>query len=292
MGLDVLEDLGVAEIVFTGGNPLLRRDMGEILRYAHDLFPLVSIYDNGSLAWRRIKELKYADVVCVSVNSLDSKVNDWLCGVSGALDASLKSIRALKSEKINVVAAITISEANIDEASKMIEFFGLKDIPIVLSLYSDVAYSESLIKIGYHDNNVAFKNREKLLNFFREIRRLKKLYPIHLDPKTLRALEENARFGVRGWKCKALSSFFVVDEFGRVSGCHVKPAVASLKNLREQWRSKFFEELRSKYASCEECLYLCYVAYSLLDGLDDLFAYGFDYGQHRLESFMRRIFKL
>jgi MoaA/NifB/PqqE/SkfB family radical SAM enzyme len=41
--------LGVVEIVLSGGNPLLRDDIGEIIEHASKLF-VTTIYDNGSIA--------------------------------------------------------------------------------------------------------------------------------------------------------------------------------------------------------------------------------------------------
>ena len=49
MGLDILRELGVVEIVFSGGSPLLREDIDEILEYASQYF-VTTVYDNGSLA--------------------------------------------------------------------------------------------------------------------------------------------------------------------------------------------------------------------------------------------------
>ena len=38
MGLDILRELGVVEVVFSGGAPLLREDIDEILEYASQYF--------------------------------------------------------------------------------------------------------------------------------------------------------------------------------------------------------------------------------------------------------------
>jgi MoaA/NifB/PqqE/SkfB family radical SAM enzyme len=61
-GLDVLRRLGVIEIVFSGGNPLLRDDIGEILDYASKHF-ITTVYDNGSMAVEKIDALRSVDFV-------------------------------------------------------------------------------------------------------------------------------------------------------------------------------------------------------------------------------------
>ena len=66
-GLDVLHKLGTMEIVLSGGNPMLREDIDEIIEYASRYF-ITTIYDNGSMAVKRIDALKKADFVAVSLD--------------------------------------------------------------------------------------------------------------------------------------------------------------------------------------------------------------------------------
>ena len=37
-GLDILKNLGIVELVISGGDPLLRDDIGEIIDYAYKTF--------------------------------------------------------------------------------------------------------------------------------------------------------------------------------------------------------------------------------------------------------------
>lgn len=71
-GLDVFRKLGVIEVVFSGGNPLLRDDIGEILDYASRYF-VTTVYDNGSLAAKKIDALRNVDFVAISLDTLDKK---------------------------------------------------------------------------------------------------------------------------------------------------------------------------------------------------------------------------
>jgi organic radical activating enzyme len=52
-GLDILKNLGIVEIVFSGGDPLLRDDAQEIIEYASRSF-VTTVYDNGSMAARKL----------------------------------------------------------------------------------------------------------------------------------------------------------------------------------------------------------------------------------------------
>jgi MoaA/NifB/PqqE/SkfB family radical SAM enzyme len=74
-GLDVLRKLGVLEVVLSGGNPLLRADIDEIIDYASRFF-ITTIYDNGSKAVEKIEALRNADFVAISLDTLNEKKND------------------------------------------------------------------------------------------------------------------------------------------------------------------------------------------------------------------------
>jgi len=90
-GLDVLRDIGVLEIVFSGGNPLIREDIGEILDYASENF-VTTVYDNGSMAAKKIDALKNVDFVAISLDTLDEKKNDYLKGVPGSWKRAMESL--------------------------------------------------------------------------------------------------------------------------------------------------------------------------------------------------------
>lgn len=58
------------EIVFSGGDPLMRKDAGEIIEYASRYF-ITTVYDNGSMAAQKVDSLRSVDFVAISIDSLD-----------------------------------------------------------------------------------------------------------------------------------------------------------------------------------------------------------------------------
>jgi len=286
-GLDVLHDMRVVELIFTGGNPLLRRDIDEILRYAHDKFPLVVIYDNGSLAYRRLSTLRHVDKVCISLNTLDARLQNEMCGVRTAFSNALKSIYAMKEKDIGVVVALTISEVNVKEASSLVEFFAKKDIPVSLSLYSDLSPKRSLFKIEADDASFKLKSNDEVVSLLNVLKSFKKDYPLHIDLKTINSLEKLFESGERNWSCDALSSFLTINEKAEVSGCHVEPPICKVWDLPQLWNSPKFEHLRRKYSKCQKCFYPCYIAYSHIKTVRDVIGYGWDYEYHLFRRMIR-----
>jgi MoaA/NifB/PqqE/SkfB family radical SAM enzyme len=126
-GLDVLRDLGVMEIVLSGGNPLLRDDIDEIIDYASQSF-ITTVYDNGSLALEKIDALRSADFVAISLDTLDEKKNDYIKGVSGAWRKAMEAIETLQKENISVGVSPTISQLNLHEIIDFTKYFTDRNI--------------------------------------------------------------------------------------------------------------------------------------------------------------------
>ena len=99
IGLDVLHKLGVIEIVLSGGNPLLREDIKEIIDHSSKYF-ITTVYDNGSVALEKIDALRSADFVAISLDTLDEKKNDYIKGVPGAYKKAMTAIETLHEEGV------------------------------------------------------------------------------------------------------------------------------------------------------------------------------------------------
>ncbi|MFQ5762327.1 MAG: radical SAM protein [Candidatus Bathyarchaeia archaeon] len=286
-GLDALMRLRVASLTFTGGNPLLRNDIEEILRYSHERFPLVAIYDNGSLAHKKLAALRYADRVCISLNTDNPPLQDRMSGVKQAYHNAVKSIETLTDANIPVSVSITVSEANMNDALKLIRRFSLKGISVNLSLYSEDNASEGIFQIGTHVNDLTIRSKDRMLRFLVTLRKLKMEHPIHLSNRTLTSLETFFANDRRDWTCQGLSSFFVVNELGDVSACHLYPSVCKVWDLPQLWESSEFQELRTQCNRCEKCSYLCYIEFSHDRRISDLLRYAWEYESHRLNKIIR-----
>lgn len=285
--VDILSEMHVVDLVFTGGNPLLRDDIEEILKYAQPKFPLVTIYDNGSMIEKKLSALQYVDKVCISLSTLDPELQSSLCGVPSALEIALNSLDLLEENNISSAVSILVSNANLSEAPSIIKYFGLRGIPVNLSLYDSLSLPDSSVKIGKENSSLQLTN-EKLLDFIFNLRSLKERFKIYVDFKTIECLENLFSKNIRNWECQALSSFFTINEQGYVSGCHVMPPACHILDLKELWETERLEQLRSQYHKCEKCTYLCYITYSNLRKIRDLIEYTLDYTLKRYKNIFKR----
>jgi len=264
-GLDILRQLGVIEIVFSGGNPLLREDIAEILEYSSRFF-VTTVYDNGSMATKKIEALRCADFVAISLDSLNSKKNDYIRGVKGAWKNSMQAIEKLHSEGIHVSVTPTISQFNLYEIVEFTKHFLQKDIPLWYCLYSYDCSDDScqLFKIGRKNDEFLITDREAMVRVCDALNDLKqKNSNILMTSSILEAIKNLYLTGKRSWKCRALQNFFMIDHLGRVAGCHLHKPVASVFDLPKVWNSQEFTALRRTYSACAQCTYLCYIFYSL-----------------------------
>ena len=259
--------IGVAEIVLSGGNPLLRDDIGEIVRYASQRF-ITTIYDNGSVASKKIDVLRDADFVAISLDTLNAEKNDYMRGVKGAYEKAMNAVEELHAEGISVGVAPTISQMNLYEIEDFTRHFTDRGIPVWYAVYSHDDIDHQLFGIGKKNDDLEISDMKAMVKLCNALMRMKKeRNGVFITDKTLKALKQLFLSGKRTWKCRALRSFLVVNPQGLVSGCHSYEPIATVTELPKLWNSSRFKTLRAKYSACEKCTYMCYLFYSIHNGL-------------------------
>ncbi len=264
-GLDILKDLGIVEVVLSGGDPLLRDDAQEIIKHASRLF-VTTVYDNGSMAIEKMDALRNVDFVAISIDSLDEAKNDYIKGVPGAWRKAMEAVETLHKEGINVSVTPTISQLNLHEIVDVTKYFSKKDIPVWYSFYSfDLSQdANQLFRIGNMNGELVITDREAMVKLCDSLIEMKKENKnILMTTKLLKALRKLYSEGKRTWNCRALQNFFVIDPSGRIAGCHTHNFAGSIFDLPKMWKSEEFKLLRKTYHDCTQCTYLCYIFYSL-----------------------------
>ena len=261
----MLRQLDVMEIVFSGGLPLLRDNIAEILDYASRFF-VTTVYDNGSMAVEKIDALRNVDFVAISLDTLEPEKNDHAKGIKGSWHKAMETIKTLHEQGIPISISPTISQLNLYEIVDLTKYFLERDIPLWYCLYSyDTSFDSSqLFKIGKRNNELEIADREGMVKLCDALIKMKKKDSnILITTKTLEAIKHLYLDGKRTWKCHALQNFFMIDHLGRVAGCHLRKPVASIFDLPNVWHSPEFNALRKTYRNCTNCNYLCYIFYSL-----------------------------
>jgi MoaA/NifB/PqqE/SkfB family radical SAM enzyme len=264
-GLDILKDLGIVELVISGGDPLLRKDAPEIIKHASNLF-VTTVYDNGSMAKQNLEALRNVDFVAISIDSLDPEKNDYIKAVPGAWKKAMEAVETLHREGINVSVTPTISQLNLYEIVDITNYFTQRGIPVWYCLYTyDQTEDENqLFRIGKANDEFIIKDKQAMVKLCDTLIEMKKRNrKIFITSKLLKTLRTFFLEGKRTWNCHALQNFLVLDHLGRIAGCHNHNFVGSVFDLPDLWRSEKFDLLRKTYNECTQCAYLCYIFYSL-----------------------------
>jgi len=264
-GLDILKDIGIVEIVLSGGDPLLREDAPEIIEYASNLF-ITTVYDNGSMAAKRIEALRNVDFVAISIDSLDEAKNDYIKAVPGAWKKAMRAVETLHREGISVSVTPTISQQNLYEIVDITNYFTKKGIPVWYCLYSfdQTGDVNQLFRIGKANDKFIIRDKKAMVKLCDTLIEMKKKNnKIFMTTKLLKVLRTLFLEGKRMWKCQALNNFLVIDHLGRIAGCHSHTFAGSVFDLPKIWKSEKFDLLRQTYNECTQCSYLCYIFYSL-----------------------------
>jgi len=102
--MDQLKALGTLNVFFTGGEPLLRGDIFDLVAHAHDTGLLTRLSTNGYLLTRACAaELKRAGLnQCgISIDDADPSVHDRLRGLPGAFERAIEGFRYLRECRID-----------------------------------------------------------------------------------------------------------------------------------------------------------------------------------------------
>lgn len=126
-GVDLIDDLasfGVPSILFSGGEPLMRRDIFHLIEHAasKDLRPVLST--NGTLIDRRTAhDLKNAGVVYVGI-SLDGMedVNDRFRGERGAFARAMRGFENCRAEGQRVGLRLTLTKHTYVDLNRIFDF--------------------------------------------------------------------------------------------------------------------------------------------------------------------------
>jgi AdoMet-dependent heme synthase len=112
-------------VVLTGGEPLLRRDLADIARYATGKGMMVVVGTNGTLLTdARIRMLQEAGVMglSISVDSLNPELHDNFRMLPGSLEGAMNGIRACLRNGLPFQVHTTASRMNYAEIPAIMDF--------------------------------------------------------------------------------------------------------------------------------------------------------------------------
>lgn len=129
--IDDLAAFGSPVMLFSGGEPTMRKDLPELAAYAREKGMRAVISTNGTLIDKALaKKLKAVGLSYVGV-SLDGvrETNDKFRGMKGAFDAALRGLHNCQEEGIKVGLRFTINKQNVRDIPAIFDLLEEENIP-------------------------------------------------------------------------------------------------------------------------------------------------------------------
>ena len=254
--MEALARGGVSFLGFEGGEPLLRRDVGAILREAHARFH-TSLVTNGWLLAQRLPELSaHLDLLFVSLDGIGA-THDRLRGIPRSFDRAVQGMKASRKE-VPTIISHTVTRENLDQAERVVELAERLDVGLTVQIAYDYRTADALSP-----------HPEQLRSVIERLRDLRKSGAPLLESVGYFDAILGSWYEGRPWRCKPWLTINI-DPSGRiVLPCYVLQEYHGSTpvwevDVRKLWNSFVW----APYESCNKCALACYLEPSLFRWTD------------------------
>lgn len=226
-----LQSMGVAIIGITGGEPLMRKDLEQIIS-SIDNRSMSILYTTGhGLTLEKARELKQSglSIAAISLDSTDSGKFDELRGLDGAFNIAMEAIENSKKAGLytmtqTVVTPKSLNDGTIQEIIKLGKKLKVDEIRFLESMPSGKLSNTS------KENLLSQQDREKLIKIHK-----KENWKLFTPKVTVFAyIESNNLFG-----CGAGTQHSYIDVEGNLCPCDFVPlSFGNIKNnnVSQLWK--------------------------------------------------------
>ncbi len=272
--IDTFPEVGDPIIIFTGGDPMMRPDVYELIRYATDKGLRCVFSPNGTLITEETaQKIREAGIqrCSISIDGADAKSHDDFRAVPGAFEASMRGIELLKAAGVEFQINTTVTRDNLGN---------FKDIFDLCERIGAAAWHIFLlVPMGraaqLADQVITAEEYEEVLHWLYDFRKTTDMHlkatcaPHYYRIMRQRAKEEGVsvtpeNFGMdamtRG--CLGGIGFCFISHVGQVQPCgYLELDCGNIKQTHfpDIWKkSKYFQDFRSQEAyegKCKVCEY-------------------------------------
>ena len=248
--LKQIYDSGTCGIAFEGGEPLLRKDLVEILAFARSLPLHTSLITNGTLLESKVEEIApYINgVIYVSLDGLE-ETHDKIRGVSGCFKKAVRGITA-STQRVPVTINTTIMAENLTEIE------GIVKLAKELNSRISVAVAHE-----YCNAKASTPTTAEIAKISRELIEMKKKgYPLVNSINYFKVIAKE-----KNWKCKPWALINVGPEGNLVLPCYVRNEYAtSVSVLETNIKTAIAGFNWKETRNCQNCSLHCYVEPSMV----------------------------
>jgi MoaA/NifB/PqqE/SkfB family radical SAM enzyme len=259
--------LGSCRVQIAGGEVFLKKDVIELVKYAHELGILMGMVSNGTMIdEKRAKDLvdvglNYIDI---SIDSIHAKTHDYIRGVDGVYEKAMKAIQYLKkysdknNHSLSVVLATVVMGTNMNDLVDLVHFVKDHDLDgIIFNPLGPPCDSTS----DWYEHSELWPQKGDLPKLDKVIDQLatmkKEGYRILNSVDQLLGMKEYFRkpviSGIRN--CMVGVTNYLMSCDGEVSLCFRMPPIGNYKQLPQDiWNSETAKRTRKMIKNCtHEC---------------------------------------
>src|SRR5579862_9720697 len=164
--IDQIAEVSHPILVLSGGEPLFRKDIFELARYATEKGLRAALATNGTLVTKHVAR-KVVDSgvkrVAISLDGADAHTHDTFRAIPGAFDAAITGFRNLKEIGMSVQINTTIARHNAHQLPNVLE--------LARSIGADALHTFLLVPVGCGvdiaaEQMVPPEEYERMLNWF------------------------------------------------------------------------------------------------------------------------------
>ncbi len=251
-------EMGAAQLVFSGGEPLVRQDLAELIEAARGLGYYTNLITSGiGLTEDKIASFAEAglDHIQISFQAADEEVNNLLAGSKKAFAHKLEMARAVKKHGYPMVLNFVTHRHNIDNIDQIIRLcIELEADFVELATCQFYGWAE-LNRAGLLPSKEQLIRAERITNEWRD-KLAAENHPCKLIFVTPDYYEERPKACMNGWG----NLFLDITPDGTALPCHsARQLPVEFSNVREHsiehiWRHSFgFNKFRGYDWMPEPC---------------------------------------
>ena len=269
--IDDFAAIRTAGIGFTGGEPLLRQDMIELIAYAKSKGMITHMSSNGfAINEATAKKIMKSglDAIGFSLDGSTKETHDGIRGVNGSYDRVINAISIFNKlnktakKKIIIIVVTVISTLNLHEIKDIV--YKLKKMGVdkisFIPFHDIGVLSDSTPKMGRH--KIRREELEKLDEVIDELAMIRKKESI-IDSSEgyLRMFKYCFRDRPSPVPCYAGYATLAIDGYGDIYPCFpfaeigLKGHVTNVRDIRlkDYWKSKKMQGVRDSIRDCRKC---------------------------------------
>ncbi len=293
--IDQVCDAGCSYIIFGGGEPFTRKDLFQLMEYAHKKDMNMAVSTNATLIDReKARKMKDLELYTIQIGIDGTEdVHDMIRGVKGAWKRTHNAIYHLLDAELPVTAIFTVMRSNVSSMESYIECMKEEFGDVVYLMFTRATYAGRAEELGevlsaeeWLDAATAITRKLKFHNWshipfcyildsirlntivkeFMKTPLGKQVYPQQvLDDVLEKDIPvEEAVYHLVGGVCKAGLWHMAVDPDGNITPCaEMGISLGNIRKapLKEVWETHdVFRKLRKRHTEikgrCRTCEYL------------------------------------